>query len=424
MGHPRSHFVDPLRTGIYHCISRCVRRESLIESDARCSWIVAALERLCRVFAIDVCDFAVMRNHVHLLVRTHPELTMAWSDREVARRWLCRYGESQCGLEESIDAACMDDSLITEWRSRLSDLGWFHKLWKEPAAKAWNREDDVTGHFWEGRFLSIGCHDEASVLMQATYILLNPVHCGLESRLGESGRSSIGRRIHGIRKAILAGGLREGVETYRLTLLEPAIPCDPGPETPRLADAEWFERLARRTHARALREAAVAEAYRSVRAARRSGEGNPDGGPEPRMTRAFEADPAIFAPVATNQMRHPGHAAASRVLVTRNRPDSPFDPSRRRNPWRGRASLPLLQGCTLLNFIDFVDERSRMPRLDKPCHIAPGNPRLFERILRPLRPKLPGSDDRRRGRRYLPGVMLAAAESLTSSITMDSDPPP
>jgi hypothetical protein len=424
MGYPRSHVVDPLRTGIYHCISRCVRRESLIESDERCTWIVAALDRLCRTFAVDVCDFAVMRNHVHLLVRTHPELAMTWSDREVARRWICRHGSSPAGLEASIDAACLDDSLIAEWRSRLSDLGWFHKLWKEPAAKAWNREDDVTGHFWEGRFVSIGCQDEASVLMQATYILLNPVHCGIETRLGESGRSSMGRRIDRIRKAILAGELREGVETYRLTLLEPAIPCDPGPDLARLADAEWSERLAKRTHARALREAAVAEGYRSLRMARRSGGTIPDGGRDPRSTHPREADHTHLPPAVKGLSRPPDHASGLRAHAGRNRPGLPSNPSRRRNPWRGRATLPLLEGCTLLTFIDFVDDRSRMPRIDKPCHIGPGNPRLVERLLRSLRPGIPGPFGRRRGRRHVAEVMLAlTARSLASVATADNAHP-
>lgn len=419
MGYPRSHTVDPLRTGIYHCISRCVRRESLIESQTRCSWIVAALERLCRTFAVDVCDFAVMRNHVHLLIRTHPELAMAWSDREVARRWICRHGPPPSELEESIDAACTDDSLIAEWRSRLSDLGWFHKLWKEPAAKAWNREDDVTGHFWEGRFLSIGCNDEASVLMQATYILLNPVHCGVETRLGESGRSSMGQRIDRIRKAILEGRLREGVETYRLTLLEPAIPCDPGPDLPRLSDAEWSERLAQRTHARALREAAVAEGYRSLRAARRSGGPIPRGGRDPSSTLARQG-----APAASSLVRPSGRAAGLRVHPGRSRPDVPAVPARRRNPWRGRASIPLLEGCTLLSFIDFVDDRSRVPRLDKPCHIDPGHPRLFDRILRSSRPEIPWADGRPRSRRYVDEVMLGLAKRSFDSVSTASETSP
>lgn len=380
MGYPRSHVVDPLRSGIYHCISRCVRRESLIESEERCSWIVSALDRLCRVFAIDICDFAVMRNHVHLLVRTHPELTMAWSDREVARRWLCRHGGSPPGLENSIDDACMNPGLIEEWRSRLSDLGWFHKLWKEPAAKAWNRADDVTGHFWEGRYLSIGCHDENSVLMQATYILLNPVHCGMERQLGDSGRSSMGRRISKVRREIRAGLHRDGVKTYRLALLEPAIPCDPGPEPSQLSDAEWSERLALRTHSRAIREAAVAEASRTLERARRS---------------------------AGSVFRGTTHGSETPLRARRVSAMSTHTSFRRRNPWRDRTSLPVLEGCSLMHFIDFVDERSRIPRIDKPFHITPGTPRLVTRILRSSRPEARESHLPPRNRLYVPPAATA-----------------
>lgn len=381
MGYPRSHIVDPLRSGIYHCISRCVRRESLLQSAERCSWIIKTLERLCRSFAVDVCDFAVMRNHVHLLLRTHPELAMAWSDREVARRWLGRDGNSTSGLEAEVDAACGDPSLIEDWRARLSDLGWFHKLWKEPAAKAWNREDDVTGHFWEGRFHSIGCQDETSVLMQAVYIVLNPVHCGLELRPGESGRTSLTRRISKLRMEIERGHVHRGVEAYRLALLEPAIPCDPGSEAPQLADPEWAERLSRRMHARAIREEAVAHAYRSVRLARRPiviAEGTSG---SKRSSDAVQ-DPSTIERQLVGCPRGRPRRDPVRVSSTRAARTTPtVAESRVRNPWRGGSPLSMIADCTLVAFIDIVDERSRLPRADKACHVPWEHPRLLDCML-------------------------------------------
>src|ERR1700678_3424172 len=81
--------------GVYHCIARCVRRAFLCGTDPitghdyehRKDWIRERLEQLASIFAIDICGFAVMSNHLHLIVRTRPDVVQGWSDEEIARRW-------------------------------------------------------------------------------------------------------------------------------------------------------------------------------------------------------------------------------------------------------------------------------------------------------------------------------------------------
>lgn len=398
MGYPRSHQVDPLVSGIYHCISRCVRGQSLIERPDRCEWVVRRLERLTRTFAIDVCDFAVMRNHVHILLRTHPDLASAWTDEEVARRWLARPGGPPLvDFDERVRLSVRDPGRIAEWRSRLSDLGWFHKLWKERCSRMWNREEDQSGHLWQGRFRSIGCRDEASVLMQAAYILLNPVHCGAETELGDSPRTSMGRRITALSEAIAAGRFRQGVETYRRALLDPAMPCDPGTDVRSLSDADWTDRVAKRTHERAMREA-IHEVGRSrtdhvasrgwrqpfmanvpsadrhdVRAANQSLEtmirqtaGGSEAGSRPLQHGT--GDVAI---------RRDPMAVASRSVAARPRTLA----FRHHNPWRGRNVLAMAASCSLFTFLDWIDGKGRIPRPDKVGWIDCSRPRLVDRLV-------------------------------------------
>jgi len=398
--------------GTYHCISRCVRRESLIGSPERCAWIVARLERLVSVFAIDVCDFAVMRNHVHLLLRTHPELAMAWSDGEVARRWLSRPDASREELEADVAAALEDPALVGEWRWRLSDLGWFHKLWKEPAAKAWNREDEVSGHFWEGRYVSLGCGGDGELLMQATYILLNPVHCGAERELGDSPRTSMGRRLRALERAIAAGRCESGVDAYRLAVLEPALPCDPGPEAPSLADGEWSRRLAERTYERALREVAAEEARLAADAARRCRPEALEAAAAAAGVRRRPADEAT-PPEPNRSSRRARLRSAPPKPAPRTVPSPPWVAvAPRENPWRGRAALPMAEGCTLLAFVEFADDRARVVRADKPGHVDPSAPRVVSRLLGET------SSARESGtasRRRVPRALAAAMRLLTSA---------
>lgn len=71
MATARKVLVDPEVTSYYHCISRCVRRTFLCgaENAHRKQWIEDRLQELARIFAIDVCGFAILDNRLHVLLR-------------------------------------------------------------------------------------------------------------------------------------------------------------------------------------------------------------------------------------------------------------------------------------------------------------------------------------------------------------------
>jgi len=65
----RRQIVDETEVGIYHCVSRCVRRAFLCGQDAltgrnfdhRKDWIQSRLEELAGIFAVDLLGFSVIR---------------------------------------------------------------------------------------------------------------------------------------------------------------------------------------------------------------------------------------------------------------------------------------------------------------------------------------------------------------------------
>ncbi|MDA0660248.1 MAG: hypothetical protein O3C60_15620, partial [Planctomycetota bacterium] len=96
MARPRKDTFDPYNPGVYHCISRCVRQLFLIGPDektqtenvGRWNFRELRLQWLAKLCAVDVLDFSLLSNHIHTLLRNRPDVVSAWSDREVARRWL------------------------------------------------------------------------------------------------------------------------------------------------------------------------------------------------------------------------------------------------------------------------------------------------------------------------------------------------
>jgi hypothetical protein len=73
----------------YHCVTRCVRRAFLLGKAMhdRKSWIDHRVQKLAQVFSVAVAGFAILDNHLHLLVRLDPDVAAGWSDEEVVRRW-------------------------------------------------------------------------------------------------------------------------------------------------------------------------------------------------------------------------------------------------------------------------------------------------------------------------------------------------
>jgi len=54
----------------------------------RKTWLIKRILELGDIFATGIYAFAVMSNHVHVVLRMHPATANAWSVAEVAHRWV------------------------------------------------------------------------------------------------------------------------------------------------------------------------------------------------------------------------------------------------------------------------------------------------------------------------------------------------
>ena len=206
--------ISLIDTPYYHCVSRCVRRAFLCGTDRgksfehRRKWVEDRIHVLSDVFTIDVCAYAVMSNHTHLVLHVFREKAQKLSTDEVIQRWHSLYrgtlltqryalAESRKDLSDAQIETVQNTAEI--WRKRLYDISWFMRALNEYIARTANREDDCTGHFWEGRFKSQALLDEGALAACMAYVDLNPVRANIAKTPELSNHTSIQYRIRAAR---------------------------------------------------------------------------------------------------------------------------------------------------------------------------------------------------------------------------------
>jgi REP element-mobilizing transposase RayT len=228
MTRPRKALISLADTPYYHITSRCVRRAYLCGVDHysgqdyehRRQWVVDRIRLLASLFAIDVCAYAVMSNHYHLVLKLCPEQLDDLTDEEIMGRWCAlfkgpplvqrhRSGEALTPVER----AAVGD-IVSVWRRKLESISWFMRCLNQPIARRANLEDKCTGKFWESRFTSQALKTEEALLSCMVYVDLNPIRAGAASTPETSNYTSIQERIqpvfclqHAIKSQLQCGDL-------------------------------------------------------------------------------------------------------------------------------------------------------------------------------------------------------------------------
>ncbi|OIN24561.1 transposase [Vibrio barjaei] len=200
-------------TSYYHCVSRCVRRSYLCGKDAQTGtcyehrrlWIEQRIYALTHVYCIDICAYAIMSNHYHLVANINKVQATALSQHEVVERWgrthklpvlIQRWLSNQLS-DKAEQEKCVE--IIETWRERLWNLSWFMKELNFDIACKANQEDNCTGHFWESRFKSQALLDEKALAAAMAYVDLNPIRAGIATTLETSDYTSIKARLNALK---------------------------------------------------------------------------------------------------------------------------------------------------------------------------------------------------------------------------------
>ncbi len=176
----------------------------------RKEWILARLRELAGLFAIEVCGYSVMSNHLHLVLRNRPDIAGRWAADEIALRWCRVFPPRDDATGEPVEPGVHDLAMLAnnserlaELRQRLSNLSWFIRCVCEKIARTANHEDGSSGRFWAGRFKAAGLDGAGTSCGQARGDSRSP-----GPNRGQVGAQSIELGGNGarIRSAVQAGG--------------------------------------------------------------------------------------------------------------------------------------------------------------------------------------------------------------------------
>ena len=73
----------------------------------------------------------------------------------------------------------------------------------EPIARLANKQDEATGHFWEGRFKTLAITDETGLLACSMYVDLNPIRAAIAGTPEKSLHTSAYDRIKSLQGATI-----------------------------------------------------------------------------------------------------------------------------------------------------------------------------------------------------------------------------
>ena len=154
---------------VYHVISRTALDGfpfGAVEKEK----FVTFLKRFARIYFTEILGYAVLDNHIHILVKMLPERN--FSDDEIEKRYKAYYG----------DDAVFPVGRINHFRKKWASLSEFMREVKQTFSRYYNKAKNRRGTLWGERFKSVIVEKGDTLIHCLAYIDLNAVRAGIVNR--------------------------------------------------------------------------------------------------------------------------------------------------------------------------------------------------------------------------------------------------
>ena len=201
------------RSAIYHCVTRTVNKENLIDRVAK-EVLRKQLWQIADFSGVEVITYCVMDNHFHTIVRVPDREKVMISDKELMRRYRVLYPKPTA--YQHADAKVLEMKLLEDGEEakvlrkqlleRMHDVSQFMKTLKQRFSIWYNRTHNRVGTLWSERFKSTLVEGtDAALRITAAYIDLNPVRAKIVEDPKEYRWSGYGEAMGGF------VGARQGI---------------------------------------------------------------------------------------------------------------------------------------------------------------------------------------------------------------------
>lgn len=225
MRHPRLKAPAHHPTAFYHCVSRVVNRDFVLQKAEREMFVglMRMYEKFCQVRVVTFC---VLSNHFHLLVEVPRRPEVVPGEEQVLRIISGSLGKTaahlvRVQLQQLREAGAPEAAqrVLDSWTARMWDISSFMKTLKQRFTQWFNKQHRRKGTLWEERFKSTLVEGGGDALaMTAAYIDLNPVRAGLVKDPKDYRWCGYAQAVAGVVMA------RRGVETAARTQLQGVKP--------------------------------------------------------------------------------------------------------------------------------------------------------------------------------------------------------